>query len=326
MSFNKKCIFILAILSLGFPLLTGCSDDSTTNPQTPSGDFSGTVQEGAFRVARPATYTSKNGINYYTYYWGKCTVKDGIYTWDPMGDDDIFAYVISQDSLKVYYRSTDEFENDSPLDPDVDFFMYGGNLDNTLWGYWNSVHCGIRNGVYTCGKAQLYNMAYEFKQDSVINYMTIDPNYVFITEAFHDILESYFHICPYDYGMDEDSDYLQDILEKGIVFSNQSKNKGTVTISGQSIDVEAYGVTYADGVHYKFKVSSNGVTCSDESTFGYVNKPEYCSEAYKDYLIDDDDDNILTTFYLRGRGNQVEYENCLKSIFSSNPAYKPYED
>jgi len=321
----SKFLKILAAASCA--ALLACGDDSSTNPQAAPGS---TANEGAFRVARPAKYETKGGINYFTYYWGKCTIVNGVYSWNPMGEDDIFAYTISGDSLKTYYRSTEEYENDSPLDPDVDFFMYGGNKDNSLWGTWAAVHCGIRDGVYTCRDAQLYNTTYEFKQDSVIAYMTIDPNYVLVTEAIHDILEEYFDICLYDYEGNDDDGYPQDIPQKGITFSNLTKNSGTITIGGQSISVGVNAFTTTTEVRYLFKVSSNGTTCSNDVTFGYVNKPEFCSESYKEYLSNDHLDmngtDTVETYYLRGRGNQVEYENCLKNMLSSNPAFDPDED
>ncbi|MCQ2104559.1 MAG: hypothetical protein MJZ26_02090 [Fibrobacter sp.] len=331
MSFKKMNFGALTFTAIALSLLIGCGDDSSANPQIPSeSNQSTSAEEGAFRVARPAKYETKDGINYFTYYWGKCTIVNGVYSWNPMGDDNIYAYTISADSMKVYYRSTEEYENSSPLDPDIDFFMFGGNNDGSIWGSWNSVHCGIRNGVYTCGKAQLFNMAYEFMQDSVISYMTIDPNYVFINEMMHDILETYFNICPYDYNEGSDSEYPQDIPQKDVAFSNLTKNTGTLTIGGQNIDVEAYGTTRINEARYSFKVSSNGVTCSNETTFGYVNKPEFCSEAYRAYLTNNylemNATDTTETFYLRGRGNEKEYKDCLAGLFANNPAYKPRND
>ena len=63
-------IFIAAIASAA---LVGCGDDSSTNPGA-----SQSGERGAFRVARPVVYETKGGFNYFTYYWGKCTISNGV--------------------------------------------------------------------------------------------------------------------------------------------------------------------------------------------------------------------------------------------------------
>ena len=310
-------IFIAAIASAA---LVGCGDDSSTNPGSQSGE------RGAFRVARPAVYETKGGINYFTYYWGKCTITNGQYNWDPKGSTDRSAYIISKDTLKVYYRSTEEYEHDTPLDENVNYFMYGGNNNNSIFGNWDAVHCGIRDGQYKCGTQEI-NGSYEFKQDSVITYMTIDPNFNLINSFLHTFFHDYFSFCTDDYDTDEKGN-LKDIPERGISFSFQSNKTATVTIQGQvvKIDVDAY--TETNAIHSFYSISSNGKKCSADGRFGYVNKAEYCSEAYKDYLTNDNLDykgSDISTYYLRDKGNYEEYSNCIKSLFENNPAYNPEE-
>ncbi len=318
MKLNKK-FSAIAIAAIAFAVITGCGDDSSTNP---GGVQSG--ERGAFRVARPATYETKGGINYFTYYWGKCTISNGVYSWDPKGSTDRSAYIISKDSLKVYYRDTEEYENDTPLDEDVNYFMYGGNNNNSIFGHWDAVHCGIRNGEYKCGTQEL-NSSYEFKQDSVITYLTIDPNFNLINSFLHTFFHDYFSFCTDDYDTDENGN-LKDIPERGISFSFQSNKAATVTIQGQVIKIEADAYSETKALHSFGKVSSNGITCTNESRFGYVNKAEYCSEAYKEYLTNDNLDykgSDVSTYYLRDKGNLEEYSKCIETLFQNNPAYNP---
>ena len=319
MAFFKNKLNYIFFAAIASAALVGCGEDSSTNPGSESSG-----ERGAFRVARPAVYETKGGINYFTYYWGKCTISNGVYNWDPKGSDDISAYIISKDTLKVYYRSSEEYANDTPLDSDVDYFMYGGNNNNTIFGNWDAVHCGIRNGEYKCGTQEI-NGSYEFKQDSVITYMTIDPNFNWINSFLHEFFHDNFSFCTDDYDTDEKGN-LKDIPERGITFSFQSNKAATVTIQGQvvKIDVDAYAETKA--LHSLYNISSNGKTCSAETRFGYVNKAEYCSEAYKDYLTNDNLDykgSDISTYYLRDKGNYEEYSNCIKSLFENNPAYNP---
>ena len=311
-------IFIAAIASAA---LVGCGEDSSTNP---SASQSG--ERGAFRVARPAVYETKGGINYFTYYWGKCTITNGQYNWDPKGSTDRSAYIISKDTLKVYYRSTEEYENNTPLDENVDYFMYGGNNNNSIFGNWDAVHCGIRDGQYKCGTQEI-NGSYEFKQDSVITYMTIDPNFNLINSFLHTFFHDYFSFCTDDYAKDENGN-LKDMPDRGISFSFQSNKAATVTIQGQAVKIEADAYTETKALHSLAKISSNGKTCSGETRFGYVNKAEYCSEAYKNYLTNDNLDDKgpnISTYYLRDKGNYDEYTSCVKSLLENNPAYKPEE-
>ena len=86
---NKFALFALTFITLS--ALVGCGDDSTTNPGVGQ---SGYTKE-AFRVARPANYVTQNGLNYYIFYWGSCTIDNGVYQWNPQGSMDTYAYILS---------------------------------------------------------------------------------------------------------------------------------------------------------------------------------------------------------------------------------------
>ena len=309
MAFFRNKLNYIFFAAMASAALVGCGDDSPTNPG------SGSSGEGAFRVARPAVYETKDGVNYFIYYWGKCTISNGVYNWNPQGTIDLNAYIISKDTIKVYHNS---------IDNEVDYFMYGHN--SSIFGNWDVDYCRIKNGEYKCSP-QLFNSTIEFKQDSMITYMTINPDYNLVNEVIHDIFHDYFNFCIYDKQDDETTNFV-DMPERDITFNYQDNRNATITVQGQVVNIKVGGYTETKAIHYLFSVSSNGKTCSAETRFGYVSKAEYCSEAYKDYLTDDggheeDGDGIISTSYLRDMPNREEYSNCLKSLFENNPAYNP---
>lgn len=316
---NKFIAFAFIVLCA----LAGCGDDSSTNPGV---EQSGYTKE-AFRVARPANYVTQNGLNYYIYYWGSCTIDNGAYQWDPQGSDNTYAYILSNDTLKVYSPETVVNNKNSSLDNEFHFFMYGKN--SSIFGIWDANYCNWSDGEYKCS-TQLFNNTIEFKQDSMITYMTLNPDYNMVNDVFHDIFHDYFSFCINDEQEDDDA-YFVDMPERGITFNYQDNRNATVTIQGQVVKISTGGFTEAKAVHYNYSISSNGITCSNEIRFGYVNKAEYCSEAYKSYLTDDgynedEGNNIISTHYLRDRGNLEEYTSCLTSLFKNNPAYKPEKE
>ncbi|MBR6453982.1 MAG: hypothetical protein IKS97_05355 [Fibrobacter sp.] len=318
---NKFALFALTFIALS--VLVGCGDDSSTNPGVGQ---SGYTKE-AFRVARPANYVTQNGLNYYIYYWGSCTIDNGVYQWDPQGSMDIYAYILSNDTLKADFRSNAEYNNDTSFGDDFDYFLYGKN--SSIFGTWDVHYCYPNKGEYKCS-TQLFNSTIEFKQDSMITYMTLNPDYNMVNDIIHDIFHDYFSFCIYDKQEDEDA-YFVDMPERGITFSYQDNRNATITIQGQVVNISTGGFTEAKAIHYNFSISSNGITCSSETRFGYVNKAEYCSEAYKSYLTDDGENeekgnNIISTHYLRDKGNAEEYTSCLTSLFKNNPAYKPEKE
>ena len=303
-------------------MFAGCGNDSSTSPEAGQSG-----ERGAFRVARPAVFATKGGINYFTYYWGTCTITNGVYSWNPNGSDDINAYTISNDTAKVFYRDSYDYLNDKPIeDNDLDYQMYGKN--SSIFGNWDIEDCVTIDGEKNCNLS-LFNNTLEIKQDSVITYMTLNPNYNMVNDAVHDIFHEYFNLCIYNYQKD-DSSYFVDVPERGISFSNQDNNNVTVTVQGQVVNVHASGYTETKAVHYIISISSNGTTCSSETRFGYVNKAEYCSDAYKDYLTDDGDNEkdsgTISTHYLRDKANEAEFTSCLHALFQDNPAYKPEKE
>ena len=318
---NKFKSFALVFIALF--TLVDCGDDSSTNP---GGGQSGYTKE-AFRVARPANYMTQNGINFYIYYWGSCTIDNGVYHWDPKGSTDICAYILSNDTLKADYRANDEYDMSSPLNDNFDLFLYGKN--SSIFGTWETNHCHQSNGEYKC-ITELFNSTIEFKQDSMITYMTLNPDYKMVNDIFHDIFHDYFSFCIED-EQENYEEYFVDMPERGISFNYQDNRNATVTIQGQVVTVSVGGFTEAKAIHYNYSISSNGITCSNDIRFGYVNKAEYCSDAYRSYLTDDGENeekgnNIISTHYLRDRGNIEEYTNCLTSLFENNPAYKPEKE
>ena len=316
----------------GMFMLAACSEDNPTsgldNTQTTKPSTQAITDFGdGYTYAIPIKYDEATGRIYQGTYACNYHPDTKTFAWEEYPESlDPGTYKIVGDSL--WMGPTEKEVSDDPdeqqfLDVYHNYETLALSSDhNDIYGTWNVTGCkrNLGNTEIKCSKyiGGISGIIRTMKitKDSIYIITTVDsdnldPNDVNIGKIIN-------RSFGYDIG---DATIKQLMLEKTIKKESKDFLTQSFTIGNQLFEVTSTPKFNAAGMNYITTMSSNGKTCTNIQTLGFVTE-KMCKEKSVDFLLSARDKSEEVYYYADGPvsgfgvDNNEEYYECVKTLFT----------